>query len=104
MTGLAEESDRVARHASVVNPGGRLSINPYYLGYSILVDINVGMPCMLPAVFHDGPTKAFEVRRTEDDTVSPQLPHARAMEKLDLFTYGRRTHPPDSAVPSANTS
>ena len=26
-------------HAGVVNPGGRYSINPYYLGYTILVDI-----------------------------------------------------------------
>src|SRR5207237_8159681 len=26
-------------HAGVVNPGGRYSINAYYLGYSMLVDI-----------------------------------------------------------------
>ena len=26
-------------YAGVVNPGGRYSINPYYLGYTILVDI-----------------------------------------------------------------
>lgn len=35
-----EEMIEFARlHAGVVNPGGRYSINPYYLGYTILVDI-----------------------------------------------------------------
>ena len=37
---LPNEMIEFARlHAGVVNPGGRFSINPYYLGYTVLVDI-----------------------------------------------------------------
>ena len=35
-----EMIDAIAQlHAGVVNPGGRYAVNPYYLGYTILVDI-----------------------------------------------------------------
>jgi stage V sporulation protein R len=85
-------------HAGVVNPGGRGSVNPYYLGYTLLVDIEKRWDAMHAAgdTPLSGREKLFDVRRTEDDIsflrnyLTPEL-----VEKLELFAYGRPcTHPP----------
>jgi stage V sporulation protein R len=85
-------------HAGVVNPGGRLSINPYYLGYSILVDIEQRWDTLHAAgeTPLTGRQKLFEVRRTEDDlSFLRNYLTTELVEKLQLFTYGRPcTHPP----------
>lgn len=85
-------------HAGVVNPGGRLSINPYYLGYSILVDIEQRWDTLYAAgeTPLTGRQKLFEVRRTEDDlSFLRNYLTTELVEKLQLFTYGRPcTHPP----------
>jgi stage V sporulation protein R len=94
-----EEMIEFARlHASVVNPGGRLSLNPYYLGYSILVDIEKRWDALHAAGESPltGRQKLFEVRRTEDDiSFLRNYLTLELMEKLGLFAYGRPcTHPP----------
>jgi stage V sporulation protein R len=88
----------VARlHAGVVNPGGRFSVNPYYLGYTILVDIEKRWDALHAA--GDSPVtgraKLFEVRRTEDDiSLLRNYLTADLMAQLGLFTYGHRCiHP-----------
>ena len=90
-------------HAGVVNPGGRFSVNPYYLGYTILVDIEKRWDQKYAAgeVPLTGRQKLFEVRRTEDDLsflrnyLTPEL-----MERLNLFAYGSQcTHPPGQQCP-----
>ena len=85
-------------HAGVVNPGGRFSINPYYLGYSILVDIEQRWDMLYAAgeTPLTGRQKLFEVRRTEDDlSFLRNYLTTELVEKLQLFTYGRPcTHPP----------
>jgi stage V sporulation protein R len=99
-----EEMIEFARlHASVVNPGGRMSLNPYYLGYSILVDIEKRWDALHAAGESPitGRQKLFEVRRTEDDIsfLRNYLP-LELMEQLDLFAYGRPcTHPPGQRCP-----
>jgi stage V sporulation protein R len=85
-------------HAGVVNPGARFSVNPYYLGYTILVDIEKRWNQMHAAgeTSLTGRDKLFEVRRTEDDLsflrnyLTPEL-----VQRLSLFSYGTNcTHPP----------
>ncbi len=84
-------------HAGVVNPGGRFSVNPYYLGYTILMDIEKRWDALHAA--GDSPLtgreKLFEVRRTEDDiSLLRNYLTAELMAKLGLFTYGHPcTHP-----------
>ena len=105
-----EMIDFAVLHAGVVNPGGRFSLNPYYLGYKILVDIETRWDKMhdewlakdkkgekpegsLPLT---GRQKLFDVRRTEDDIsfVSNYLT-TELVEELQLFSYGNPcTHPP----------
>jgi len=95
----ADEMLEFARlHAAVVNPGGRFAVNPYYLGYTILVDIEQRWNQMHAAgeTPLTGRQKLFEVRRTEDD-LSFLRNHltAELVEKLALFAYGNTcTHPP----------
>jgi stage V sporulation protein R len=85
-------------HAGVVNPGGRLSLNPYYLGYSILVDIEKRWDALYAAGESPltGRQKLFAVRRTEDDlSFLRNYLTIELIEKLELFAYGRPcTHPP----------
>ena len=90
-------------HAGVVNPGGRFSLNPYYLGYTMLVDIEKRWDQKYAAgeVALTGRQKLFEVRRTEDDLsflrnyLTPEL-----VERLKLFAYGSNcTHPPGQQCP-----
>lgn len=94
-----EEMIEFARlHASVVNPGGPYSVNPYYLGYSILVDIEKRWDQKYAAGESalTGRQKLFEVRRTEDDiSLLRNYLTTELVEKLALFAYGSAcTHPP----------
>ena len=94
-----EEMIEFARlHAGVVNPGSRFSLNPYYLGYSILVDIEKRWDTLHAAGKSSltGRQKLFEVRRTEDDiSFLRNYLTVELMEHLELFTYGRPcTHRP----------
>ena len=77
---------------------GTISINPYYLGYSILVDIEKRWDALHAAGESPitGRQKLFEVRRTEDDiSFLRNYLTLELMQKLDLFAYGRPcTHPP----------
>jgi stage V sporulation protein R len=87
-------------HASVVNPGGRFSVNPYYLGYSILVDIEKRWD----QLHADGKSpltgrqKLFEVRQSEDDiSFLRNYLTTELVDKLNLFAYGpTNPHPPRS--------
>ncbi|MCL4393777.1 MAG: SpoVR family protein [Chloroflexi bacterium] len=78
-------------HASVVQPGGRMQINPYYLGYKVLVDIKYRWDAMHAAGESklDGFAKLFEVRATENDIsfLSNYLTKELAA-KMGLFSYG----------------
>ena len=85
-------------HAGVVNPGGRYSVNPYYLGYTILVDIEKRWDDLHAAGKSSlsGRQKLFEVRRTEDDiSFLRNYLTVELVEKLGLFAYGSDcAHPP----------
>lgn len=85
-------------HASVVNPGGRYSLNPYYLGYTLLVDIEKRWDSMHAAgeTTLTGREKLFEVRRTEDDiSFLRNYLTTELVEKLGLFAFGTEcAHPP----------
>ena len=90
-------------HSSVVNPGGRYAVNPYYLGYTILVDIEKRWD-----QFHQqgtssltGRQKLFEVRRSEDDiSFLRNYLTEELVEKLNLFSYGSNcTHTPGQHCP-----
>jgi stage V sporulation protein R len=96
---LPDEMIEFARlHASVVNPGGRYAVNPYYLGYTILVDIEKRwnqLHAESTSVL-TGRQKIFEVRGTEDDlSFLRNYLTTELVEQLGLFTYGTQcTHPP----------
>lgn len=86
-----EMIDYAALNAAVVAPGPNLSLNPYYLGYQILKDVEQRF----------GRERLFRIR-TEDDDISFLLNYLteELCEKLQLFRYGRRckghtTHRPD---------
>ena len=78
-------------HSSVVQPGSRLQLNPYYLGYKILVDIKDRWDAMHAdgESEQEGFAKLFEVRATENDIsfLSNYLTKELA-EELNLFSYG----------------
>jgi stage V sporulation protein R len=94
----AEMIEFARLHAGVVNPGSRFSLNPYYLGYSILVDIEKRWDALHAAKKSalTGRQKLFDVRRSEDDiSFLRNYLTVELMEKLELFTYGRPcAHPP----------
>ncbi len=103
-----EEMIEFARlHAGVVNPGSRFSLNPYYLGFTILHDIEERWDKMHAAgeVKLTGREKLFEVRRTEDDISFLRNYLTRElMEKLELFSYGRPCkHPPGQKCPQCDS-
>jgi stage V sporulation protein R len=94
-----ETIDFAVLHASVVNPGGMASINPYYLGYKILMDIEKRWDEMYREGKSDidGRAKLFKVREEENDIsfISNYLTQELA-EELKLFTYGNACgHTPD---------
>ncbi|HEX9077779.1 MAG TPA: SpoVR family protein [Anaerolineae bacterium] len=78
-------------HSAVVQPGSNVQLNPYYLGYKILVNIKDRWDAMYAAGESklDGTAKLFEVRATENDIsfLSNYLTRELAA-KLKLFTYG----------------
>ena len=94
----AEMIEFARLHAGVVNPGSRFNPNPYYLGYTILVDIEKRWDALHKEGKSSltGRQKLFEVRRTEDDiSFLRNYLTVELMEKLELFSYGRPcTHPP----------
>lgn len=85
-----EMIDFSALHASVVRPGGPLHVNPYYLGYKILVDVERRWNEKFKAGESkvDGRAKLFEIRSLEDDFsflrnyLTPEL-----IEEMELYTY-----------------
>jgi len=100
----AEEMIEFARlHAGVVNLGSRYNLNPYFLGYKILVDIEEQWDKKrkewlekrdkgektegsLPLT---GREKLFDVRRTEDDiSFIRNYLTLELTQKLEMFTYG----------------
>jgi stage V sporulation protein R len=96
---LPDEMIEFARlHAGVVNPGARFSVNPYYLGYTILADIAKRWDEMHAAgeTPLTGRDKLFEVRRTEDDlSFLRNYLTVELVQRLHLFAYGMNcTHPP----------
>jgi stage V sporulation protein R len=89
-------------HASVLSPGSRMSLNPYYVGYNILRDIErrwngeedednpeedwQGLKLSRPS--GEGIKKIFEIRRDEND-ISFQRKYLTQglVKKLDMYTY-----------------
>lgn len=86
-----EAIDFSVLHSDVVSPGHRLSVNPYYLGYKILVDVEQRWDKMYREGKSEitGRQKLFEIRTLENDIsfirnyLTPEL-----AEKLELFTFG----------------
>ncbi len=120
-----EEMLEFARlHSGVVNPGGRFSVNPYYLGYKILVDIEERWDKLhnewpkdprererLRREKHQhitdkcpptGREKLFEVRAKEDDiSFLRNYLTLDLAKKLELFSFGSNcTHPPGQKCPN----
>ncbi|HXH09921.1 MAG TPA: SpoVR family protein, partial [Alphaproteobacteria bacterium] len=92
-TGLTprETIDFGVLHAGVVTPGHRLSINPYFLGYRILVDVQRRWDKLYAAGQSaiTGQEKLFEIRTHENDVslLSNYLTQ-ELVDELDLFAYG----------------
>ena len=78
-------------HAGVVNPGHRMSLNPYYLGYRLLVDVERRWDKLYAAGKSSltGREKLFEIRRQENDIsfIANYLTQELA-DELELFAYG----------------
>ncbi len=89
-------------HASVLSPGSRMSINPYYVGYNIFRDIErrwngegdkdfdeedwQGYKRVRPS--DEGIKKIFEVRRDESDVSFLRKYLTRGLvTRLDMYTY-----------------
>ena len=82
-------------HASVVSPGGRMRINPYYVGFKILLDIerrwnepSAEERDRFGRQAGTGRAKLFEVRESENDqTLIRKYLTADLVAELDLYTY-----------------
>ena len=89
-------------HASVLSPGSKMSINPYYVGYNIFRDIerrwNGEDDADMPETSWRGETpsrpvgegmkKIFEVRRDEADvTFLRKYLTQSLVSRLDMYTY-----------------
>jgi stage V sporulation protein R len=89
-------------HASVLSPGSRMSINPYYVGYNILRDIERRWNGEEDADYPEedwrgekktrptgeGLKKIFEVRRDENDITFLRKYLTRGLvNRLDMYTY-----------------
>ncbi len=87
----SETIDFAHLHAGVVHPGGRFQLNPYYLGYKLLVDIERRWDKMHEAGESTvtGREKLFEVRQSDNDAsfISNYLTEDLAVE-MKLMTYG----------------
>jgi stage V sporulation protein R len=92
-TGLSprETIDFGVLHAGVVNPGQRMSVNPYFLGYRILVDVERRWDKLYAEgkAALTGRQKLFEIRAQENDIsfLSNYLTQA-LVDELGLFAYG----------------
>ena len=92
-------------HSSVLSPGSPMSLNPYYVGYNILRDIERrwngeddkdcpesdwrGEPLHRPT--DEGWKKLLEVRRDENDnTLLRQYLTQGLVNKLDMYTYKKQ--------------
>ncbi len=89
-------------HSSVLSPGSKMSINPYYVGYNIFRDIerrwngedDEHQPETnwrgetLPRPVGEGMKKIFEVRRDEADvTFLRKYLTQSLVNRLDMYTY-----------------
>lgn len=89
-------------HSAVLSPGSRMSINPYYVGYNILRDIERRWNGeedadyadenwrgeKLPRPAGEGIKKIFEVRRDESDVSFLRKYLTRGLvNRLDMYTY-----------------
>jgi stage V sporulation protein R len=82
-------------HAGVVSPGGRMRINPYYLGFKVLEDIERRWDNptseereRLGRVPGEGRAKLFEVRETDSDqSLLRKYLTEELVADLDLYTY-----------------
>ncbi|MDB5075514.1 MAG: hypothetical protein JWO42_1693 [Chloroflexi bacterium] len=82
-------------HSGVVSPGGRMRINPYFLGFKVLEDIErrwdkptIEEQERLGRVPGQGRAKLFEVRETESDqTLLRKYLTEDLIRDLDLYTY-----------------
>ncbi len=89
-------------HSSVLSPGSRMSINPYYVGYNILRDIERRWNGETDEDFPEedwrgeklkrpegeGLKKIFEVRQSENDvTFLRKYLTQGLVNKLDMYTY-----------------
>jgi stage V sporulation protein R len=87
----SETIDFGVLHAGVVNPGHRLSVNPYYLGYHLLVDIERRWDTLHAQGKSalTGRQKLFEVRTQENDiSFLANYLTQELIDELDLFAYG----------------
>lgn len=103
-----------ALHAGVVNPGGRFQMNPYFLGYTILVDIEKRwdkkreewrekakkgekLEEPLPPT---GREKLFQVREMEDDiSFVKNYLTADLIRDMELFSYREKQKGKPKPVP-----
>jgi len=87
----SETIDFGVLHAGVVNPGHRLSLNPYYLGYRLLVDVERRWDKLYAEGKSPitGRQKLFEIRTQENDIsfLSNYLTQ-EIVDELELFAYG----------------
>lgn len=87
----AETIDFGVLHAGVVNPGHRMGINPYYLGYRMLVDVERRWDKLYTTGKSPitGREKLFEIRRQENDiSFLANYLTQELVEELELFAYG----------------
>jgi len=87
----SETIDFGVLHAGVVAPGHRMSLNPYYLGYRLLVDVERRWDTLYAAGKSPltGRAKLFTIRAQENDIsfLANYLTQA-LVEELELFAYG----------------
>jgi stage V sporulation protein R len=87
----SETIDFGVLHAGVVNPGHPMSVNPYYLGYRMLVDAERRTDQLYQAGKSaiSGREKLFEIRTQENDVSFLQNYLTQELvEELELFAYG----------------
>jgi stage V sporulation protein R len=87
----AETIDFGVLHAAVVNPGHRMNINPYYLGYRILVDVERRWDEMYKKGESKitGRQKLFEIRSQENDISFLQNYLTQDLaDDMEMFAYG----------------
>lgn len=87
----SETIDFAVLHAGVVNPGPRLSINPYFLGYRLLVDVERRWNKLYATnqSAMTGREKLFVIRTQENDiSLLMNYLTQELVDELELFAYG----------------